>query len=59
MMTDVLDDSKRLNNFIQGIQGILRTNKDGGVIEIVTKNSVVLEGRSYVYGENARIPQVQ
>ncbi|KPK77232.1 MAG: hypothetical protein AMJ79_03940, partial [Phycisphaerae bacterium SM23_30] len=55
MMEEVTDDSKRLNNFIQGIPGILRTNKEGGIIEIVTNNSIVMEGRSYVYGDNARI----
>ena len=55
MMKDATVDAKRLNNYIQGVAGILKTNKPGGVIEIITKNSVVLEGRSYVNGANARI----
>jgi len=37
------------------VQGILRTNKEGGVIEIITNNSVVMEGRTYVNGADARI----
>ena len=32
-----------------------RPNKSGGVIEIITHNSVVLEGRTYVQGAGARI----
>ncbi|MEM4406491.1 MAG: calcium-binding protein, partial [Candidatus Methanomethylicaceae archaeon] len=55
MMSDVTNDSKRLNNYIQGVAGILKTNKPGGLISITTKNSVVLEGRTYVNGEGARI----
>jgi len=55
MMSDVTNDSKRLNNYIQGVAGILKTNKDGGLISITTKNSVVLEGRTYVRGKDARI----
>ncbi len=54
-MMEEAGSAKRMNNFIQGVAGILETNKDGGVIEIVTKNSVVMEGRSYVQGEGARI----
>jgi len=55
MMKDAVDNAKRLNNYIQGVAGVLRTNKPGGVIEIITKNSVVLEGHTYVSGADSRI----
>ena len=54
MMEEALE-SRRYNNFVQGIQGILQTNKPGGVIQIETANSVVMAGRTYVSGEGARI----
>ena len=47
--------SRRYNNFVQGIQGILKTNKPGGIIQIETLNSVVMAGRTYVSGEGARV----
>jgi len=55
MMEDVEDSSKLLNNFVQGVAGVLKTNKPGGIISIETAHSVVLEGRTYVSGADARI----
>ena len=43
------------NNFIQGVAGVLKTNKPGGVIEIVTTTPWSWKAGRYVNGAGARI----
>ncbi|NBQ26125.1 MAG: hypothetical protein EBU26_18070, partial [Verrucomicrobia bacterium] len=56
MMSHVpAESAKKLNNFQQGIQGLIRTEQPGGLIEIKTSGSVVMAGQTFVNGSDAQV----
>ena len=56
MMSQVpAESAKKLNNFQQGIQGLIRTEQPGGLIEIKTSGSVVMAGQTFVNGSDAQV----